>query len=330
MEQESQTVSDLRCERAMKLIKEAVTMANVRDHSDYVGSPAYFARYWNVDHQVERTSSEWPQQRWDMCKVEYDRDVILMIQLNKQEGLAWIETSLFGTAYHLIKRAERVLDSPDASKIFKIKTTKDRDDAIDFNVCAALVSYINYVPVMLAKSLDGAFDDSIERQVRTSIKPLLRGYWRMIGVPEEFDVLSLFERDGFVSQIDEYRKSFLGKTPTTFPESLPQIYEQLRLKYRIARKYHKETRKLFLASNDEERWRLNWDTSCDQLFPDLDYSCLMMIYEGGHQQNSITASELAHHHLANWYGRSPEYVRKRISELRALANDKDNSAKQQK
>lgn len=321
MEQDQETLN-LRIERASKLIKEAVGAANIKDYSQYKGTPAYFARYWRIEPEDSQTLAESPQQRWDVYKADRADDVILMIQLNKFERLAWFETSLFGTAIDLITGAEKILDAHDAARIFKIESAVDREEAIDFNVRAALVSYINYLPLMLTRALDTAFDDSIERQVRISIQPTMREHWQLIGLPQDFAVLSNWDRDSLVGEIDKYRKVFTGRMKQPLPESLPLIYQSLRLRYRTARKYHNDTRKVFLASNDEARWNAYWETNCVQMFPDLSYDCLMTLRDQGHQKNAVTPAELALKHLSVSYARSPEYMRKQVSLFAVVAKDK--------
>lgn len=327
MQQDQQQESERRRERAVRLIKEAIATADVKDYSEYFGTPSHAIRYWLNDPKDAPDSVEWPSQRWDRFKIEYESDVILLIQLNTQEGLAWVETSLLGTAVHLIIGAEKILDGPDAAKAFEIDTPQARDDAIEFNVKGALVSYIDYLPVMLSRAVEGAFEDSIQRQVKTSIEPAMRDHWQSVGLPEDFDVLAAWGRASYVENVDEYRKFFVGTKKPVIPESLPQLYQDLRKEYAKAKRHHNESRNLFLRSNKEAAWRKYWEESCLQMFPRLAYQCLMMLCSEGHQQNSITASQLAHKHLSFWFGRSPEYMRKQVSHFVGLAKDKARRTK---
>lgn len=325
MDQNQQDESHKRAERATRLLKEAIKEANISDYTEYLGTAAYFARYWNIDPKDADKISEWPNQRWNVFKVEYPKDVVLLIQINRPEGLAWIETPLLGPAWDLIKGAEQILDAPDATKLFVIESTEDREEAIDFNVRAALVNYINFLPVMLAKAVEGAYEDSIERQVKLSIEPQMREHWHSIGLPDGFSILGPWERYSYTKQLEEFRKVFVGKAKPAIPDNLPQMYGELRLAYKKARNHHNDSRKIFLASNrdDEDAWRKYWDQNCMQMFPQLAYGCLMLLCDTGHQQNSITPSELATKHLSFLFSRSPEYMRKQVT---ALRNKKSKNA----
>ncbi|HXD33684.1 MAG TPA: hypothetical protein VN643_21355 [Pyrinomonadaceae bacterium] len=311
-------------ERAIRLLKEAVDEAGIRDSSEYEGSPEYFARYWNIDPKYKDQRTKWPERAWEVFKVDYPDDVILLVQINRHTGVLWIETGLYLTAIDLVRGAERILDAPDAHRVFKIESDKDRNEAIDFNVRSMLVNFINHLPPTLVKALEAAYEDSIQRQVKTSVEPFMRDHWRLIGIPDDFNCLAAWERPSNASKLEEFRNIFVGETKPEIPETLPQLYKELHLGYKAARKHHNESRDVFLASHrqGEGAWHDYWDDNCLKMFPNLAYYCLMMLCDEGHLENGIVPRELAYKHLSFLYARSPEYLRKKVSELRGVARDK--------
>jgi hypothetical protein len=180
---------------------------------------------------------------------------------------------------------------------------------------------------MLAQSVERAYEDSIQRQIKTSIEPQLREHWGAIGLSKDFDLMSHWERHNYDKQLEEVRKIFIGakKPPISEEElrTLPKQYEELRLEYRKAKKYHDKTRELFFAAsnrNDKNAWRARWEQDGMTLFPNLFYVSLIMICDGNYQPR-----ELAYQHLAYKYRHSPEYIRKLISSVASRTNKKKSS-----
>ncbi len=316
-------------ERALRLLKEAVGLANIKDMSEYRHTPAYSVRYWAVLEEDRDNKMEWPKVRWDVFKWELDRDIILCIQIHRTEGVVWVETSLHRTAVDLLRGAQEILQAPDAVKLVDFSNSEQREEAIDYNVRSTLLNYIHHLPLMLAQATARAYEDSIQHQIKTSIEPALREHWQNTGLPKDFDFMSYWKRYSYGEQLEEFRKVFIGAKKTPIPEhelsTLPKQYEELRLLYRKAKKYHDETKELFLAArnrNNINAWRSRWEEDCTTMFPTLYYVPLMMICDGGYQ-----GRELAYQHLAYKYGRGPEYIRTLISNSASLARDRKKSNK---
>ncbi|MET0649835.1 MAG: hypothetical protein ABW208_24760 [Pyrinomonadaceae bacterium] len=316
-------------ERALRLLNEAAELANIRDISEYRNTPAYYARYWGVIEEDWGKKGEWPKSRWNVFKYALNGDIILCIQINRVEGIVWLETSLRNAAVDLIRSSSKMLEAPDADKLFNISSPEEREEAIDYNVCSILRGYISHLPTMLAQSVERAYEDSVQRQIKTSIEPQLREHWSAIGLPRDFDLMSRWERHSYGKQLEEVRNIFIGakKPPISEEElrTLPKQYDELRLEYRKAKKYHDETRELFFAArnrNDKNAWRTRWEQDGMTLFPNLFYVSLIMICDGNYQPR-----ELAYQHLAYKYRHSPEYIRKLISSAASRTINRKKSRK---
>ncbi|SRR6266545_1020450 len=319
-ESDSQIAFVRSAERALRLLKEAVSEVNIPDASEYVGSRAYYLRSWAIrEEDWGKKTGEWPEKRWEIFKFELARDVILCIQINNTLlGVSWMEISLLLVAADLVRGAEKILNGPDANSVFDISTQEERDGALDDNVRQTLVSYIKLLPLMLAQAIDQTYQDSIQRQIKMYIQPLLREHWRSIGLPENFDFLEGWNHQSYATGLDQNRQVFLGLKRPALPKELPQYYKDLRIAYKTAKKYHDEKKSLFLSSGNRRNntsWREYWEKDSLEIFPNLAPSCLMMLCEGSYEPR-----ELAYQDLAYQYGRSPEYLRKRISALTPRKN----------
>jgi hypothetical protein len=318
-----------RMTRAFELVKQVVEEVGIRDSSEYIGTPEYFVRYWvkNEEHWGKEPS-KWPDTRWSVFKCELARDVLLLVQVNGPDGTFWIETSLLQTAVALIRGAEMFLSDPQIVKLMGLSDEKGKEDRkekekeIEGNVRDVLRHYLDHLPAMMAQSAERAHDDCIERQMKCSIEPRLRDYWRDLGLPGKFSLVSSWNRDSYANQLDEFREIILGKAKPKITRELPAEYDSLRLGYKKARDYYDESKAAFLKVSNEGKWLEKWRRECDETFPRLGRYLLRSFCE-----KSDPASELALKHLETNYGRSKEYLRKRISQMR---NERPKSTQSKK
>ena len=328
MDSKEKQENDRRHSRALKLLKKAMSMVSIPDYSGYQTAPSAPLRYWSADAPPMPDNFDWPSHLWDSYKIELDLDGLLAIQLNNQRGMAWIETSLIGTAVHLLAGVEKVLAQPNADEVFQIETPEDREKGIDNTVTQILLDYMTYTPAMLSKAMEEAFKDSINRYVNTQVKPQLKDHWKQIGLPANHDVLSAWKLSDLINEAEALRKSWTGMVKPTIPESLPLVYDELRKEYAKAIRHFKASRRVFLESNSDKAWEDHWSQNCLSYFPRLAYGCLIELSDNDGQKHLSTACELAYKHLAYQYRRNPDYLKKQVSELRAIAKIKVHRATQ--
>lgn len=309
----SDSAAEERLSRALRLVKQVVEEAGVRDSSEYAGSPEYFVRHWiKNEEDWAKAPRKWPDTRWSVFKWELARDIILCVQVNSPDGVSWVETSLLSTADNLLDGAEKLVTAPQFADVMGLSNQKEVAKEIENNVREVLRTYIDHLPAMMAQAAERARDDCIERQVKASIEPRLRDYCEKFGLPVRPSFKVDWNRQSSANELDTFRGIFLLRARPTITKTLPTEYDVLRQEYKEAKEYYEETKRTFLESGgSEEAWVGEWRLKTATIFPRLHRYLLLSLGE-----MVDTPRALAKKHLATNYGVSIEYIRKRISALR--------------
>lgn len=114
------------------------------------------------------------------------------------------------------------------------------------------------------------------------------------------------------------RQQFLGNKRARLTDekraNLDNEHEQLRSEYQVAKDYYNQSQKAFFAgkrNRTDDEWKEVWKAQSYSIFPTLFYRCLDEI-------NNYQPYELAHMHLADFYGYSAEYIKKLVSQASSL------------
>jgi hypothetical protein len=288
-------------EFALSVLKAAVVNAGIRDISEYQGEPL--------------------NQRWHVFSQETDNDVILKFSVKGSFGWISADISLILTAKWIVDEVETVLNQPDATRLFDFKE-EERAEALRDNASMILTRYVTQIPIVTFQIFSQALRDAVQSHIKTYIEPLLREHWQSLGLPKDFTVSP---SDGFnneLQSIDEQfrvlRESFLGNKRARLTDerraNLDNEHEQLRCEYQVAKDYHNQGRNAFFAgkrNRTEDGWKEEWKAQSYRMFPALFYRCLDEI-------NNYQPYELAHMHLADFYGYSTEYIKKLVTQASSL------------
>jgi hypothetical protein len=275
----------------VRLLKEAVEIAGVPDISEYKGEPL--------------------ENRWHIFKVENSGAVILRLLVNTISGTLHADFYLFKAAVWIYDEAERVLNHPDAAKIFEIENDEERKEATYENARDCLVKYIKYLPIKIYQSLEKALDESIKNYIKQEIEPDYRENWESLGLSSDFLYPSK-EYKEHAKQVEGWRKVLIGEKKLPLKkmdrEILRSQYDELLVQYNSAREYHDTSRKVFFKTRriaKDSEWREKWSTMGVDMFPRLKPECLQLLADLNYQP-----FELATQHLALVYDSGATYMRK--------------------
>jgi hypothetical protein len=298
---ESQESRVSKWEFALSVLKEAVASAGIKDISEYKGEPLDL--------------------RWHVFSQENDKDVVLKMLVKGIFGYLHADVSLIRTAKWVIDELELALTRPDATRILDF-SEEERPEILRENARMILTGYINQIPVVAFQILSQSLNDTIQSHIKTYVEPRLKEHWKSLGLPKDFTVSPSEDSANHLKSVDEQfnivRQSFLGNRRARLTDekraNLDDEHEQLRSDYQIAKDYYNQSRKAFFAgkrNRTEDEWTEEWNTQSYRMFPTLYYRCLDEI-------NNYPPYELAHIHLANFYGYGTEYIKKLVSQASAL------------
>jgi hypothetical protein len=290
---------------ALSVLKESVANAGIKDISEYKGEPLTL--------------------RWHVFSQETDKDVILKMLVKGLFGWISADVSLIMTAKWIVDEVESILTQPDATRILDF-IEEERAEVLHENARMILTGYISQIPVVAFQILSQALNDAVQSHIKTYVKPLLKEHWQSLGLPKDFTVSPSEAFNNELRGIDEQfkvlRQSFLGNKRVRLTDekraNLDDEHEQLRSEYQVAKDYYNQSRKAFFAgkrNRTEDEWAEEWSAQSYRIFPTLFYRCLTEI-------NNYQPYELAHIHLADFYGYSAEYIKKLVSQASSLKSKK--------
>ncbi len=266
--------------------------------------------------------------RWNIIKYETPEIVQLLIKVSSEFGFFYANFIGMQTAHYFMTHLKKLLSQPDAGKIFDIDAN-DKEavaDAARFSAKMLLQHFINQLPMRFYRASIQSLDDAISGYVKRVVEPTYKERWESLGLPQEFTLMPDMELRKRDKELEDLRKMMVGlKKPEITDEikaKLPKHHEELRKDYQQAREYHDTSREIFFRSrhsSNSEQWREKWWDISKEMFPQLHYKCLEMIAEGGYRP-----LELAFEHLALFYDRKPEYMRKLIYGNNTADKQKDD------
>jgi hypothetical protein len=288
-------------EFALSVLKEAVANAGIKGISEYKGEPLNF--------------------RWHVFYLETDKDVILKLLVQGLFGRISADVSLIMPARWIIDEVEFVLTQPDATRTLDF-SEEERPEVLRENARMILTGYINQIPAVAFQILSQALQDAVQSHIKTYVEPRLKEHWQSLGLPKDFTVSPSEDFNEYLKSVDEQfnvlRQSFLGNKKARLTDerraNLNNEHEQLRSEYQAAKEYYYQSRKAFFAgkrNRTEDEWAEEWRTQSYRMFPTLFYRCLDEI-------NDYQPYELAHIHLADFYGHGVEYIKKLVTKASSL------------
>jgi hypothetical protein len=285
----------------LSVLKEAITSAGVKDIAEYSGEPL--------------------TQNWHLFFQEHPTDIILKMLVQGLFGTIHADFSLLVTARWVIYEVRTALNQPDANSVFDI-TDADHPEVLRENSRMILAALIVRIPTVAFRFLSQSLDEAVQWHINTHIEPMLKEHWQSLGKPKGFTV-SLSEDftqaiRSTNEQFEALRKELLGDKRARLTDerraNLDREHEQLRVEYQGAKDYYEQSRKAFFAgkrNRDDDQWAEEWTIQSRRIYPTLFYRCLDEI-------NSYQPYELAHIHLADFYGRGTEYIKKLVSQASSL------------
>ncbi len=252
-------------EHAFNILKEVVREIGLKDVSEYKG--------------------EILNQRWQIFKREHPHDVSLVLLVSGLYGTLEGDFFLLKGAFWIMEEVEKLLRQPHADKLFDLPDEESLIAAIDYHTRNLLNNYIHYLPAKMCQALDQALDDSVCGYIKNVIEPTFRTQWESLGLPDDFTLLPSDELQKYDKQLEELRKIFIGaKRPKLTAEqrqAMREEYQNLRLAYAEARRFHDLSRKTFFKNNPTSKdkdgaWREKWFAIHVEMFPKLRSECLQI------------------------------------------------------
>ena len=236
-------------------------------------------------------------------------------------GRSTLIFSLLITARWVIDEVRTALAQPDANLLFDI-TDEDHPEVLRENSRMLLAALIPRIPTVAFRFLSQSLEEAFQWHIETHIKPLLKEHWQSLGKPKDFTVfLSPEAKDAIQrtnDQFEELRKELLGDKKARLTDerraNLDIEHEELRVQYQKAKDYYEQSRTAFFEGKRNrtlDQWNEEWETLSVRTFPDLHYRCLYEI-------NDYQPFELAHRHMADFYGRGSQYMIKLVSQAPKL------------
>lgn len=291
---------------AFSALKEAVADAGIKDISEYNGEPL--------------------ELRWRVFSVENDQDIILKLQAQGLIGVFDVDISLILAARLVLDEVEKILTQPDATRIFDFEE-KERREILHDHTRMILKQFVTQIPIVSFRNITQALDDSIQGHIKTSVEPLLKEHWESVGLPNDFTVSPSAAYLTAIKGVNEHfnvlREGFvLGNKRARLTDerraNLDVEHELFRSEYQHAQNQYKYNRKQFFVGHrnrTEDEWEEEWLKLSFKMFPDLNYDCRKDII-------SYKPHELSCIHLADFYGHSPSYMAKLISQASGLRRKK--------
>lgn len=288
-------------ELALSILKAAITNLGIKDISEYNDEPRNL--------------------RWRVYSQNIQDDLTLRILIQGLFGMIDANVSLLRATVWIIEEIEIILNKPDATKLLDF-TEEERPEILYENALGIIKRLIQQLPIISFQILNQALKDSIQAHLNNDVKPRLKDHWKELGLPEDFTLNPSDEFTNELKSIDDQfknlRKGFLGDKrawlTTEKRLNLPNEHEELRAAYQAAKDYYNQSRKAFFLGKRNrtiDEWDAEWMTNSLRTFPDLSYRCLKEI-------NDHQPFELAHIHLADSYGYSPQYMMKLVSKFSGL------------
>jgi hypothetical protein len=288
-------------ELALSILKEAVTNAGIKNITEYNGEPLNL--------------------RWHVFFQETDKDVILKLLVQGLFGRISADVSLILTATWILDEVEAILSQPDAMRTLDF-SEEDRAEVLRENTRMVLTGFIIQFPIVSFQILSQALNDAVQSHIKTYVEPLLKDHWQSLGLPKDFTISPSQQFNNALKNIDDQftvlRQQFLGNKRARLTDekraNLDIEHEQLRSEFQVAKDYYNQSRKAFFAgkrNRTDDEWKEEWTTQSYRTFPTLLYRCLDEI-------NNYLPYELAHMHLADFYGYSVEYIKKLVTQASSL------------
>lgn len=151
---------------------------------------------------------------------------------------------------------------------------------------------------------------------------MLKEHWQSLGKPKGFTISFSKEFAEAVQSTNEQfeilRKELSGDKKARLTNerraNLDKEHEELRIAYQGVKDYYDQSRKAFFdgkRNRKPQQWIEEWETLSPRMYPDLHYRCLYEI-------NDYQPFELAHRHLADFYGHAPSYMVKLVGDAARL------------
>lgn len=272
-------------------------------------------------HDISEYQGESLNLRWHLFFQEFPNDVVLKMLVQGLFGTIHADVSLITAARWVLDEVEGVLNRPDANRLLDISEV-DRPEVLRENAKMILTGLVNRIPLVAFHALSEALRESVEFHVKTHIEPRLKAHWQSLGLPKDYTVTPSLELTAALQGVDEQfkilRKQLSGNKRARLTDerriNLVSEHEELRIAYDVAKGHYNQMRKAFFFGKRNRtlnEWEEEWAISGPRIFPDLFYRCL-------HEINSYQPFELAHMHLADFYGYSPQYMAKLVSQSSSL------------
>ncbi|HVS82174.1 MAG TPA: hypothetical protein VHE60_10610 [Pyrinomonadaceae bacterium] len=290
-------------ELARSVLKSAVVDLGIKDIAEYGGEPLKL--------------------RWHLFYKEFPNDIILKMLVQGLFGTIHADMSLILAAKWVVDEVERVLSQPDANRVLDF-AEEERPDVLRENARMILMGLINQIPVVTFHNLSEALRDSVQSHIKTYVEPLLKEHWQSLGLAKDYTVSPSDEFTAALQGVDEQfrmlREQLRGNKRARLTDekraNLADEHEQLRIAYEGAKTYYNQAQRAFFSGKRNrtvDEWKEEWGASSLRMFPELFYRCLNEI-------DSYQPFQLAHMHLAEFYGYSPDYMVKLVSQSRPRSN----------
>ena len=298
---------------ALSVLKDAITSAGIKDIAEYNGEPL--------------------TQRWHLFFKEYPTDIILKMLVQGLFGTIHADFSLHLTAKWIVDEVKAALSQPDANLLFDI-TDEDHPDVLRENARMILTALIPRIPTVAFRFLSQSLEESIQWHIKTHIEPMLKEHWQALGRSEGFTISLSDEFKNAIQstneQFEALRRELLGDKRARLTAerraNLDDEHEELRVQYQRAKDFYEQAKKAFFEgkrNRTPDQWREEWETLSVRTFPDLHFRCLYEI-------NDYQPFELAHRHLADFYGHKPQYMVKLVGQASGLKGRKTRSGERRK
>jgi hypothetical protein len=285
----------------LSVLKEAIISAGVKSVAEYKGEPL--------------------TNRWHLFFREYPTDIILKMIVFDLFGTINADISLLLPAKWIIDEIKTALNQPDANLLFDI-TDEDHPEMLRENAQMILTALIKRIPTVAVRFLSQSLAESFQWHITTHIEPRLKEHWQSLGKPKDFTITFSKEFTEAIQSTNEQfevlRKELLGDKKARLTDerraNLDKEHEELRVAYQGVKDYYDQSRKAFFAGQrgrDRVQWKEEWETLSLHMYPNLHYQCLYEI-------NDYQPFELAHKHLADFYGRAPSYMVKLVGDAAGL------------
>jgi hypothetical protein len=215
-------------------------------------------------------------------------------------------------------------------------TDKNRDEVLDHLTLHILFEYHLYLQGVLFHRVHRAFKDSLINFIKTKVEPaykeeMIISQTTTLVPNNNLKFLFQFLPDNKLSLIKEIERmdetlagiekdQITGRNSWMFKQDFEEIctkYEELRRKYAVAKRDHKQLKKSYFHINlraSSEDWMRYWENYVLEKYPSLKMTEQIEFNE---------PSNLAYLHLAKFYTYSVDFIKKKVKESRNLAKEKE-------